>query len=119
MNVFVSARTKTMETNPVMVRSVRFSLNKWDVLRCRLWVAAHNRKLVAIAFLTCILVSALTCHVPAGASSPLLYGAIYFVVMTAFMIVLNVVFQIVIQSFMVVANKNRGVVGEHEFTIQD
>jgi hypothetical protein len=109
----------TIATPPVIARSVRFSLNKWDVLRCRLWVVAHNRKLVTIILLMCVAVSALTYHTPEGIRFPLVYCGFYFVIMTALMLALNVAFQIVFHAFWLFANKNRGVVGEHEFVIRD
>ena len=109
----------TTDTPPVIVRSIRFSLGRLDVLRCRLWVVAHNRKLVTIILLMCIAVPALTYHTPEGIRFPLVYCALYFVMMAAFMCLLNVAFQIAFQAFWLFANKNRGVVGEHEFEIRD
>jgi hypothetical protein len=104
---------------PTIVHSIRFSLSRWDVLRCRLWVVAHNWKLVTILLLMCMAVPVLTCHTPEGMRFPLAYCAFYFVIMFTLMFVFNVALQIVFQVFWLFANKNRGVVGEHEFEIRD
>jgi len=108
-----------MDTPPVIARSVRFSLDRWDVLRCRLWVVAHNRKLVTILLLVCIAVPALTYHTPEGVRFPLAYCVFYFVITAAVMLALNAVFQVAFHTVWLFLNKNPGVVGEHEFIIQD
>lgn len=108
----------TIDSPPVIAHSVRFTLNRWDVLRCRLWVAVHNPKLVAIILIMCIAVPAVTYHTPEGTGFSLLYCAFYFLIMTTLMLVVNVVFQILFQAVWVCANKNRGVIGDHELIIR-
>ena len=107
----------TIETPPVIAHSIRFTLNRWDVLRCRLWVVAHNYKLMSFIVLMSLAIPALTYSKPEGIRYPLVYCVVYFVILAALMLVLNVVFQIVFQVFWLFANKNRGVVGEHELVI--
>jgi hypothetical protein len=107
------------DTPLVIVRSIRFSLSRWDVLRCRLWVVAHNWKLVTIILGLCLAAPALTYQTPEGKSFSLGFCAFYFCIMAVLVLVLNIAFQIVFQTFWLFANKNRGVVGEHEFEIRD
>jgi hypothetical protein len=88
-------------------------------MRCRLWVVAHNRKLMAILLLMCIALPALTYQTPKGMQYPLVYAAFYFLILTVLMIIFNVAFLVAFHAFWVLANKNRGVVGDHEIEIRD
>jgi hypothetical protein len=109
----------TTDTPSPTVHSIRFSLSRWDVLRCRLWVVAHNWKLVAMLLTMCLIFPAVTYHTPKGIPYPLLYCVFYFVVAVSLMLLMNIVVQVVFHTIWLLANKNRGVVGEHEFEIRD
>ena len=104
---------------PVIARAVRFSLSRLDVVFCRLWVPAHNGKLMAILLLMCVGVPILNYRRPGDVRFPLLYSIVYFVFTFALMACLMVVVQVLFHTFWVFVNKNRGVIGEHTLEIRD
>ncbi len=104
---------------PVISHTISFSLDRWDVLRCRLWVVAHNIKLIAFLFLMCLAVPITKYRTPEGNSSPIMYFIIYMIITTMFMVVFMIVFQIVFHAIWLLINQSRGVVGEHVYEIRD
>lgn len=104
---------------PIAVNSVRFSMSRWDVVRCRLWVLSHNKKLMGILLLMCIAVPALNYRPPRNIPATPAYVITFFLVEMIVMIAVMTVVQVVFHIFWVFVNKNRGVVGEHEFEIRD
>ncbi len=104
---------------PVIARTVRFSLSRWDIVLCRLWVMAHNGKLMAVMLLMCAGVPILNYQRPENVRYPLLYCVLYFVITFALMACLMVVVQVLFHTFWVFVNKNRGVIGEHTLEIRD
>jgi hypothetical protein len=104
---------------PVIARTVRFSLSRWDVVFCRLWVMAHNGKLMAILLLMCAGVPILNYQRPENVRHPLLYCVFYFIIAFALMACLMAAVQFLFHTFWVFVNKNRGVIGEHTLEIRD
>src|ERR1051325_4422950 len=109
----------TQDTPPIIARSVRFSLSHWDVLRCRLWVVAHNRILVTIILLTCVGMSLATLSPIDGVRNSFAYSITYMVLMTGLMVCFMAAVQVVFQAVWLFLNKNRGVLGDHELEIRD
>jgi hypothetical protein len=109
----------TQPTPPVVVRTVQFSLSRWDIVRCRLWVMVHNGKLMAILLLMCVGVPFLNYQRPENVRYPLLYCVFYFVITFALMACVMALLQVLFHIFWVFVNKNRGVVGEHTLEIRE
>jgi hypothetical protein len=104
---------------PVSSRAVQFSLSRWDVVFCRLWVLAHNGKLMAILLLMCLGVPILSYQRPENIGFPVAHFVVYSAITFILMACLMTVFQILFHMFWVFVNKNRGVVGEHTIEIRD
>lgn len=109
----------TPEAPPVIGRSVRCSLDRWDVLRCRLWVLAHNKKVLAILLLMCLGFPLLNYHKPQNASFPILEFGVYFLVTVGLLIALYACFLVAFNVLWLFITPNRGVVGEHDFEIRE
>lgn len=110
----------TSDAPPVLPLSVRYSASRWDVLRCRLWVTAHHKKLVALTLIMSLPVPFFVCSDWAP-GVPRTTGVVIFTFLFVLLAALSflVIFQILFQAFWVLINKNRGVVGEHIFEIRD
>jgi len=67
----------------------------------------------------CIAVPILTYQTPKGIQFPGIYAGFYFLITTVLLMILNAVIQVAVHAFWVLANKNRGVIGEHEIEIRD
>lgn len=104
---------------PVIARTVQFSLSRWDVVRCRLWVLAHNLKLMGTLVLMCVAMPALNYQTPENVRSPVLYFIFYFAFTFAIMACVMAVVQILFNVFWVFVNQNLGVVGEHTIEIRE
>jgi len=104
---------------PVIPRAVQFSLSRWDIVVCRLWVMAHNGKLMAILLLMCAGVPILNYQRPDNVPHPLLYGVFYFVITFTVMVCLMAIGQVLFHTFWVFVNQNRGVIGEHTIEIRE
>lgn len=109
----------TTDLPPVIPRSIRCSLDRRDILRCRLWVLTHNRKLLTILLLMCMAVPVLTFHKSDSPFPPVLFFIVYFLVGTVFMIVFEACVLVGFHVLWLFINPNRGVAGEHEFEIRD
>jgi hypothetical protein len=110
---------------PVIPRAIQFSLSRWDVVFCRLWVLAHNGKLMAICLLMAVGYPILSYRRPDGVRYPesirfpTAHFFVYFAFTFAALACLIIVTQILFHTLWVFVNKNRGVVGEHTIEIQD
>ena len=109
----------TPDVPPVIARSVQFSLDRWDVLRCRFWVIRHNKMLMTLMFVMCLPLPLVTCHAPPGVSFPVLFSILYFVIVLFFELILMAAFQVAFHVVWLLVNKNRGVVGQFVFEIKD
>jgi hypothetical protein len=105
------------EIPPVIGTSVKFSLSRREILFCRLWVITHNKILMGIMAVCCV-VAPFYCLPDTSAFSPT-KKAFFFVFFIVTMFCIMAVFQIVFQAVWLLLNKNRGVVGEHELEIRD
>jgi len=99
--------------------SVRFSLDRWDLIRCRLWVIAHNRFVVLLTLAMSLGIPLLNLRDPEIASRSAGFKVFYVVFLAAVMFALMAVIQIAMQFLFMLSNKNRGVLGAHELEIRD
>jgi hypothetical protein len=113
----------TQDIPPLLIRpqqlSARFSLDRWDLIRCRLWMVAHNRFLVLLSLAMSLGVPLLNMRDPEIASRSVGFRLFYVVFFTAVMFAVMALFQIVVQFLWMLFNKNRGVLGAHELEIRD
>jgi len=98
---------------------VRFSLNRWDLIQCRLWVVSYNRFLVLVSVAVCLVIPLTNLSDPQIWSRSVGFKIFYVVVLAGVMFVLMSMFQVAFQFVWMVVNKNRGVLGEHEIEIRD
>src|SRR5207249_9409884 len=90
---------------------VRYSLTRWDILFCRLWVSAHHRTLTPIILLMCVGVPLLTYRHPENIRFPLGYFIFNIFFSTVVMVCFMAVIQIGIKTLLVFISKNREVIG--------
>jgi hypothetical protein len=109
----------TPDISPVIGHSIRFSLSRWDVLRCRLWVIFHHKVLLGLMVLLSLGAALLTMPAPGHVTFSALFKLFYVVVTTGMMFCVMAVFQLGMQVLWLFANKNRGVIGNHELQIRD
>jgi hypothetical protein len=98
--------------------SVRFSIDRWDLIRCRLWVVAHHRFLIIF---TIILGAGFAMLMSSSESLPvktLPFRIFYFLVLLVLFLGFMVFFQIVTHALLVFTSRSKGVLGEHEMEIR-
>lgn len=97
--------------------SVKFSIGKWDLVRCRMWVIFHHRFILLLLLACSALVGFQTAF---GLSTlPVAGRLVCGVLAAAFMFCFLACFQFAVQCLWAIVRPNRGVLGMHEFEIRD
>jgi hypothetical protein len=99
--------------------SVKFSISRWDLIRCRLWVVAHNRFVVWLTLVMSGVPSFITAFTANLTINTLAFRIFYAVFMMVTLICLMALFQVTAQALLVMISPNRGVVGAHEIELRD
>ncbi|HVM60713.1 MAG TPA: YcxB family protein [Verrucomicrobiae bacterium] len=104
--------------NPV-ISSVKYTLTRWDLLQFRMWYITHNRPLVILM----LMASAIP---PLIALGPLnvvqhssLVTTVALLIMTGIMLGIMIVIQLAFHWLLLLLNKNRGVLGNHEVELRE
>lgn len=98
---------------------VRFILNRWDLIQCRLWVVSHNRFLFLFTVVACLGISLINLRDPQIWSRSVGFKVIYIVFVSGVAFTVMALFQVAFQFLWMLLNKNRGVLGRHEIEIRD
>jgi hypothetical protein len=97
-----------------------FSLDRWDVFRCRLWIMAYNRFLIILSLGLSLGIPLLNLRDPEIASRSVGFRLFYIVVFTTGLTFgIMVALQVLVQLVWLMLQKNRGVLGAHELEIHD
>lgn len=99
--------------------SVRFSLNRWDLIQCRLWVVAHNRFLLGLTLVFSLGIPLLHLRDPGISSRSAGFKLFYVIFFCGLLLAFMAVLQVLIQVLWMFLNKNRGVLGVHELEIRN
>jgi hypothetical protein len=100
------------------LRTVKYALNRWDILRWQLYVLIHNRVLVAFGLVVCLGLVWHDLGTPELAARSTGFKVFYGVLFTALMFTVLGLVTTALLFCMVLLRKYRGFLGEHELEIQ-
>ena len=99
--------------------TIKFSIDRWDLIQCRLWVLTQNRFIVLFT-LGCSLFAALrNLAAPQAADRSMIFKIVFVVVLTALVFGLLALVQVIVHVTWAYVGKNQGVLGPQEIVIRE
>jgi len=102
------------ETTPI---TIKYSITLYDLIKCRLWLAAHSRFLVGLLCIFSLLIPLQVCNESQFSKQTIGVKVIMFFMVFAIISAFLAIVELVIMILFTLVSKNLGLLGRHELEI--